>query len=162
MPVKLQGLEDNARKTSISELQACMSDGLSLSMALKQAHWNVKGPNFIAVHELLDAIKLRLDPNIDEFAERIFEAFERELDLGEICWTDGEGNEQRKGFGIMSGMKLCPPKPGSTVITSTIKSLSRYGSTASGEVPGLMAKAGLTPRSSISFRVRSTSLSHSV
>lgn len=28
----------------------------------------------------------------------------RELDLGEICWVDGEGNEQRKGFGIMSGI----------------------------------------------------------
>ena len=71
MPVKLQGLEDNARKTSISELQACMADGLSLSMALKQAHWNLRGANFIAVHELLDAIKARLDPNVDEMAERI-------------------------------------------------------------------------------------------
>lgn len=71
MPVKLQGLEDNARKTSISELQACMTDGLSLSMALKQAHWNLRGANFIAVHELLDAIKARLDPNVDELAERI-------------------------------------------------------------------------------------------
>ena len=71
MPVNLQGLEDNARKTAISELQACMSDGLSLSMALKQAHWNLKGPNFIAVHELLDGVKTRLDPNIDDMAERI-------------------------------------------------------------------------------------------
>ena len=71
MPVNLQGLEDNARKTAISELQACMTDGLSLSMALKQAHWNLKGPNFIAVHELLDGVKTRLDPNIDDMAERI-------------------------------------------------------------------------------------------
>ena len=71
MPVNLQGLEDNARKTAISELQACMSDALSLSMSLKQAHWNLKGPNFIAVHELLDGVKTRLDPNIDDMAERI-------------------------------------------------------------------------------------------
>lgn len=71
MPVNLQGLEDNARKTAISELQACMTDGLSLSMSLKQAHWNLKGPNFIAVHELLDGVKARLDPNIDDMAERI-------------------------------------------------------------------------------------------
>ena len=71
MPVNLQGLEDNARKTAISELQACMSDGLSLLLALKQAHWNLKGPNFIAVHELLDGVKTRLDPNIDDMAERI-------------------------------------------------------------------------------------------
>lgn len=71
MPVNLQGLEDNARKTAISELQACLTDGLSLSLALKQAHWNLKGPNFIAIHELLDGVKTRLDPNIDDMAERI-------------------------------------------------------------------------------------------
>ena len=71
MAVDLQGLEDNARKTAITELQACMADGAALSMALKQAHWNVKGPNFIAIHELFDAVKARLDPNIDEMAERI-------------------------------------------------------------------------------------------
>ncbi len=71
MAVNLKGLKDNARKAAIEELQACMSDGLSLSMALKQAHWNLKGPNFIAVHELLDAVKARLDPNIDDMAERI-------------------------------------------------------------------------------------------
>ena len=71
MAVELKGLTDNARKTAISELQACMSDGLSLSLALKQAHWNLKGPNFIAVHELLDGVKTRLDPNIDDMAERI-------------------------------------------------------------------------------------------
>lgn len=71
MAVKLKGLTDNARKTAITELQACMADGTALSMALKQAHWNVKGPNFIAVHELFDAVKARLDPNLDEMAERI-------------------------------------------------------------------------------------------
>lgn len=71
MAVNLQGLEDNARKTSIQELQACMNDAASLSMALKQAHWNLKGTNFIAVHELLDQVKARLDPNLDAFAERI-------------------------------------------------------------------------------------------
>ena len=71
MAVKLAGLEDNARKTAITELQACMSDGLALSMALKQAHWNMRGPNFIAVHELMDQVKARLDPGVDEMAERI-------------------------------------------------------------------------------------------
>ncbi|HHY01823.1 MAG TPA: DNA starvation/stationary phase protection protein Dps [Paracoccus sp.] len=71
MAVKLAGLEDNARKTAITELQACMSDGLALSMALKQAHWNMRGPNFIAVHELMDQVKARLDPGVDDMAERI-------------------------------------------------------------------------------------------
>ena len=71
MAVNLQGLKDNARKTAITELQSCMNDAASLSMALKQAHWNVKGPNFIAIHELFDAVKARLDPQIDAMAERV-------------------------------------------------------------------------------------------
>lgn len=71
MAVNLKGLKDNARKTAISELQACMADGTALALALKQAHWNVKGKNFIAIHELFDAVKARLDPELDEMAERV-------------------------------------------------------------------------------------------
>ena len=71
MSVNLQGLEDNARKTSITELQAAMADSTSLSMALKQAHWNMKGATFIAVHELMDEVKDRLDEQLDNMAERI-------------------------------------------------------------------------------------------
>lgn len=71
MAVNVKGLTDNARKTAISELNARLADGLALSMAIKQAHWNVKGPNFIAVHELFDAVNLRLRDHLDDFAERI-------------------------------------------------------------------------------------------
>lgn len=71
MAVKIQGLEDNARKTAIDELNARLSDGLAMSAALKQAHWNMRGRNFIGVHELLDQIKVRMDDHIDVMAERI-------------------------------------------------------------------------------------------
>ena len=37
----------------------------------------------------------------------------------------------------MSSMNFCPPKPGSTVITSAMEHLSRKGSAASAGVPGL-------------------------
>jgi len=71
MAVELQGLENNARKVSINELSARLVDALALSMALKQAHWNVRGRNFIAVHELLDEVYARVTKQVDTMAERI-------------------------------------------------------------------------------------------
>ena len=38
---------------------------------VKQAHWNVKGPHFIALHELFDKISDLVLEQIDEIAERI-------------------------------------------------------------------------------------------
>jgi starvation-inducible DNA-binding protein len=69
MPIK--GLKDNAIKTSVTELNARLSDMVALKLALKQAHWNVKGPAFIAVHELLDAVAARVDEASDTMAERV-------------------------------------------------------------------------------------------
>lgn len=69
MPVK--GLKDNAIKTSIETLNACLADLVALGLALKQAHWNVKGRNFIAVHELFDGVNDRVNEGIDTVAERI-------------------------------------------------------------------------------------------
>ena len=71
MAVNVKGLSDNARKTAISELNARLADGLALSMAIKQAHWNVKGVNFIAVHELLDTVNANLQGHLDTMAERV-------------------------------------------------------------------------------------------
>ena len=69
MPIK--GLKDNAVKTSVAQLNARLADMLALKLALKQAHWNVKGPGFIAVHELLDAVAGRSEEQTDTMAERI-------------------------------------------------------------------------------------------
>lgn len=71
MAVNLQGLTDNARKTSVAELNARLADAVALSGAIKQAHWNVKGRNFIAVHELFDTVFANLQGHVDEMAERI-------------------------------------------------------------------------------------------
>jgi starvation-inducible DNA-binding protein len=38
---------------------------------LKQAHWRVEGPNFIALHELFDRQADLIRGYVDEFAERI-------------------------------------------------------------------------------------------
>ncbi len=71
MTVKIEGLSDNARKTAISELNARLADALALGMAMKQAHWNVKGKNFIAVHKLLDTVYSNNQEHVDIMAERI-------------------------------------------------------------------------------------------
>lgn len=69
MPIK--GLEDNAIKTSISALNARLADTISFRLALKQAHWNVKGANFIAVHELFDEVADRVAGHEDTMAEQV-------------------------------------------------------------------------------------------
>jgi starvation-inducible DNA-binding protein len=40
-------------------------------MQAKQAHWNVKGPNFIALHELFDKVFIDVGGYVDVIAERI-------------------------------------------------------------------------------------------
>lgn len=69
MPVK--GLKDNAIKTSIETLNAALADLLALGLAIKQAHWNVKGRNFIGIHELFDAVYGRVSEGVDVVAERV-------------------------------------------------------------------------------------------
>ncbi len=69
MPIK--GLEDNTIRSSISALNARLADTITFRLALKQAHWNVKGPNFIAVHELLDQVAERVALHEDTMAEQV-------------------------------------------------------------------------------------------
>jgi starvation-inducible DNA-binding protein len=54
-----------------SLLNARLADALDLEAATKQAHWNVKGPNFIALHELFDEVHTNIEEHVDTIAERI-------------------------------------------------------------------------------------------
>lgn len=65
------GLSENARTTSNTVLQANLADALNLRLAIKQAHWTVRGPRFQQLHELFDSFVAPLDAEIDEIAERI-------------------------------------------------------------------------------------------
>jgi starvation-inducible DNA-binding protein len=63
-------LSEATRKQAIELLNARLADCKDLQTQTKQAHWNVKGPNFIALHELFDKINEDIDEYVDEIAER--------------------------------------------------------------------------------------------
>ena len=48
-----------------------LADATDLMLQSKQAHWNVKGPSFIALHELFDKVAESAEEWVDGLAERI-------------------------------------------------------------------------------------------
>lgn len=59
------------REKVIAILNQRLADASDLKSQAKQAHWNVKGMNFIALHELFDAVATAVEGHIDLIAERI-------------------------------------------------------------------------------------------
>jgi starvation-inducible DNA-binding protein len=51
-------------------LNSRLATAIDLYLQTKHAHWNVKGPSFIALHELFDKLGEELEEYIDEMAER--------------------------------------------------------------------------------------------
>lgn len=58
------------REQLIPLLNTLLAAATDLKSQVKQAHWNVKGPQFLPLHELFDGIAGRLDAQIDDIAER--------------------------------------------------------------------------------------------
>ena len=64
-------LAPDVRGKAITLLNQQLADTTDLYSQTKQAHWNVKGSNFIALHELFDKISDDARENVDEIAERV-------------------------------------------------------------------------------------------
>ncbi len=63
-------LSSNAKAVSVDLLNARLADGIDLALATKQAHWNLKGPQFIGIHLMLDGFRTEQDEWNDTMAER--------------------------------------------------------------------------------------------
>ena len=72
---KMYETENDISQKRRSELNALMNqrlaDAVDLQTQMKQAHWNVKGPHFIGLHELFDQIDEAVESYVDLIAERI-------------------------------------------------------------------------------------------
>ncbi|HSE43061.1 MAG TPA: DNA starvation/stationary phase protection protein Dps [Acidobacteriota bacterium] len=64
-------LQIRTRTQIISLLQDRLADCIDLMNQGKQAHWNVKGPNFFSLHELFDKVSEETEEYVDLIAERI-------------------------------------------------------------------------------------------
>jgi len=59
------------RQEAIELLNAQLADTFDMLSLVKQAHWNVKGPGFIALHTLFDELAAGLLGYVDMLAERV-------------------------------------------------------------------------------------------
>jgi len=63
-------IPEAARANLIALLNERLSDALDLHLQAKQAHWNVRGPDFFQLHELFDKVAEDAEEHADLIAER--------------------------------------------------------------------------------------------
>src|SRR5580700_4199925 len=64
-------LSEKVRRNVAGILNDRLAYAIDLQSQIKQAHWNVKGPNFIGLHELFDKVGEAVESYVDLIAERI-------------------------------------------------------------------------------------------
>jgi len=65
------GISDKSRKEVVSILSKLLADEYVLYTKTRNAHWNVSGPDFHAMHLFFESQYDQVDESIDEIAERI-------------------------------------------------------------------------------------------
>lgn len=88
-------IPENSRTKLVELLNNRLAESIDLMLTAKQAHWNVKGPHFIALHELFDKV-------VDEAADYGDLLAERAIQLG--GYAEGTTHVVAK----RSGMKEYP------------------------------------------------------
>lgn len=63
-------LSENIRSKAVALLNRHLAAAIDLHAQVKQAHWNVRGPAFIAIHELFDKVADVVEGYSDTIAER--------------------------------------------------------------------------------------------
>lgn len=63
-------LASTTRRSAIEILNQHLADAIDLQLQAKQAHWNVKGPNFVGLHDLFDRVAAQAGEYSDLIAER--------------------------------------------------------------------------------------------
>jgi starvation-inducible DNA-binding protein len=63
-------LPEQTRSTLSDTLNERLADGLDLHSQIKVAHWNIKGPQFAALHPLFETFAVSLAAHNDSVAER--------------------------------------------------------------------------------------------
>ena len=63
-------LSPATRQSAIEMLNELLADAIDLQLQAKQAHWNIKGPNFVGLHELFDRVAAQAGEYADLIAER--------------------------------------------------------------------------------------------
>ncbi|WP_375770526.1 DNA starvation/stationary phase protection protein Dps [Archangium gephyra] len=63
-------LPRESRAELIDLLNVCLATSIDLHWQVKQAHWNIRGRDFISRHELFDEVADHVRKQADEFAER--------------------------------------------------------------------------------------------
>ena len=101
-------LSAKTRARVIALLNARLADAIDLQRQAKQAHWNVKGPQFIALHELFDRLAGELDACVDDMAERITALGGiHDLAATAVALFQAALGEIRHGPILSSAMTLC-------------------------------------------------------
>ena len=94
-------LPESVRTKLVAVLNARLADAIDLQTQCKQAHWNVKGPNFIALHKLFDEVNDAVEEYVDLIAERAVQlggvadgtarGVAKRSSLSEYSLKDGDG-----------------------------------------------------------------------
>jgi len=112
-------LPADVRAQAVRLLEQQLVDCIDLQTQCKQAHWNVKGPSFIALHELFDDINESVEGYIDLLGERV-------VQLGGIA----EGTAR-----VVAARSQLPEYPltivtGEEHVAALADALARFGSSA--------------------------------
>jgi len=123
-------LREPIRRAMIDLLNQQLADALDLGLEAKQAHWNVKGPHFIGLHELFDKVAEELEEFTDDIAERAVEL--GGVALGTIQIISKKSRLSAYPLDLTSGHKH---------VSSLSSALAKFGTTTRAAID-TAAKAG--------------------